>query len=142
MKKRIILLTVLLLAGTAVFACEMTYKLVDSDGKSVHLSPDKTVFLDMDKNYKLIVSFKENHRRCEVPPEDTIFLLDDEKWNYGKDNLPLVLERNYSWDTEKPGNYFAEIMFSVREKSDFSLEVLRECDRKGGYDEYLNFSVK
>ncbi len=35
----------------------------------------------------------------------------------------------------------AVIPFKVKSKGEISLEVIRECDKKDGYDEYLYFNA-
>ena len=77
-----------------------------------------------------------------MPAEDTLFLLDDEKWKASKDNLPLQLEQDPNWEELDGGrSHEARLSFSAEDAGEWALEIIRECDRRGGYDEVLSFFV-
>ncbi len=139
LRKIITAVCLMIISGTAAFACDMSYTLTGSDGSVKHVTPDNEIVLKEGRSYTLSVNFSENHGRCNIPPEKTVFLLNDEKWAQGKDYLPLVLEKDFNWESRGSRDYSAELSFAVKEKGKIYLEVIRECDRKEGYDEYLNF---
>lgn len=132
----------MIITAAAAFACDMSYTLTDSEGTQKHVNPDNEIMLKEGNSYTLSVNFSENHGKCNIPPEKTVFLLNDEKWVQGKDYLPLVLENDFSWESSGSRDYTAELSFEVKEKGLVYLEVIRECDRKEGYDEYLGFKAE
>ena len=141
MKKIFFAAFIMLLSAAALFACDMSYSLTDEAGKTVKIHPDETVEVQKEGSYILNVTFKENHGRCTVPAEDTVFLLDDEKWKFGKGELPFVISGEYTWESVSKTEHKAEIPFRAEKTGEIYLEVIRECSRKEGYDEYLVFNV-
>lgn len=141
MKKILFIAAVFFISGAALFACDMSFTLTDGSGESVSIYPDKSINLEKAEKYTLTVTFKENHARCRIPAEDTVFLLDDEKWIFGKGELPFIITENFTWDSVSKREYEAVIPFEVNGSGEVYLEVIRECDRKEGYDEYLVFKV-
>jgi hypothetical protein len=138
-----ILLTVffLFLLTVGAFACEMSYTLTDAAGGSRSIVPGSPVNLQKGETYSLFVSFTEDHGNCTVAPEETVFLLDEEKWKASKNHLPMQLLSDIEWKDTSSNSHEAELKFKAVQTGRWDLEVLRECDRKGGYDEYLIFSV-
>ena len=91
--------------------------------------------------YSLVVRFKEDHNNCKVAPEVTLFLLDEEKWKSSKDYLPLQLAGSVNWSDINSRTHETELTFKAVKTGDWELEVIRECSKKEGYDEYLLFCV-
>ena len=141
MKKLILTAFVLIVSAGAMFACDMSFSVTDEAGKTVDIYPDETVNLKEEGSYTLTVIFKENHGRCTVPAEDTVFLLDDEKWKYGKNELSFVITDTFNWKSVSKSEYRVDIPFKAEKGGEVSLEVIRECSRKEGYDEYIVFNV-
>ena len=141
MKKIFFAAFVMLISSAALFACDMSFSVTDEAGKTFKIYPDETVNLKKEGSYTLTVIFKENHGRCTVPAEDTVFLLDDEKWKYGKEKLSFVISDIYNWETVSNSEYRVDIPFKAEKSGEVYLEVVRECTRKEGYDEYIVFNV-
>jgi len=87
------------------------------------------------------VEFVQDHRNCVTPPEATVYLLQEEKWNSSKEYLPLMLNEQKSWNEISPGTWVQELIFTAHESGKAELEIIRDCP-KGGYDETLEFKVK
>jgi hypothetical protein len=134
--KRFMIAILFLAAGAALFACTVTYTL---DGQPV--TPGVLQTLSAGTRHILSVVFTPDHGNCPVPAEDTIFLVNDEKWKAGKDYLPVALEQNIVWKPLSPRSYETVISFKATAAGDAALEVIRECTR-GGYDETLRFAVR
>jgi len=132
---------ILNLLAVGAFACEMTFALTDSSGNSRTIVPGKEIVLKRGETYSLVVRFKEDHNNCKVAPEETLFLLDEEKWKSSKDYLPLQLAGSINWVDTDSRTHETELTFEAVKIGDWELEVIRECSKKGGYDEYLLFSV-
>jgi len=143
MKRFIGLLTFFLIfmTGIAIYACEMNFTLTHPDGTSTTISPVAPVPLLIANTYSLKVEFVEDHKRCITPPEETVYLLEEEKWKTAKDYLPLKLISKDDWIATDDNTWIQEIKFEAIEKGDWNLEVLRECP-KGGYDEIITFKIK
>lgn len=141
MKKILFAVFIMFGAAAALSACDMSFSLSDESGMTLKIYPDEAVNVDKGGNYRITVTFRENHGRCNVPAEDTVFLLDDEKWVFGKKELPFVIKEKYTWEEVSKREFTAEIPFKVSGSGEIYLEVIRECDRKEGYDEYLVFRV-
>ena len=132
---------ILTLLTVGAFACEMTFMLSDSSGNSRTVIPGKKIVLKRGETYSLVIRFKEDHNNCKVAPEETLFLLDEEKWRSSKDYLPLKLEGSINWTDINSRIHETELTFKAAKSGDWELEVIRECKKKEGYDEYLLFSV-
>ncbi|MBN1699440.1 MAG: hypothetical protein JW881_18105 [Spirochaetales bacterium] len=122
-------------------ACVLDYVLTDTGGNTLRIRPGGVAELDIGETYSLKVDFTSDHGNCLVPAEDTVFLLEEEKWKTGKDYLPLLLKEPVIWKKTGSRTYSADLVFEAALKGDVALEVLRECT-KGGYDEYLGFTVR
>ncbi len=140
---RALLVAGFLLIGAGLsFACEFTFSLTDSNGDTRTVVPGNTVEIESGASYLLTVRYSEDHARCAVPPEDTMFLLDEEKWRASKDHLPLRLTQDPSWqDVGGDRTHESRLSFTAMEEGEWTLEIVRECDRKEGYDESFVFSV-
>lgn len=132
---------ILTLLTVGAFACEMTFVLTDSSANSRTVIPGKKIVLKRGETYSLVVRFKEDHNNCKVAPEVTLFLLDEEKWKSSKDYLPLQLAGSINWTDINSRTHETELTFKAAKSGDWELEVIRECSKKEGYDEYLLFSV-
>ncbi len=122
-------------------ACEINYYISDNNGESRSVSPDKKTLLNNGESYTLHVDYLQDHGRCDVKYDDTLFILEDEKWKTSKDYLPLVLTTKIIWSGISKRNFETAIKFNVKESGSFNLEIIRDCDRKEGYDESLQFQV-
>ena len=135
---------VLLTTLSAALACEFQFELTLPDGSVQRVTPDREVDLELGEMYILEVRFIPDHRRCETPPQATLYLMQEEKWKVGKDDLPLGLLSMSSWSdstAERSGAWEQVLRFRASMEGNWSLEVLRECER-GGYDESLHFQVR
>jgi len=148
MRKSLTILVVTALAlvvGVSLaMACEFQFELMSPDGSVQRIMPNREVDLELGKSYTLEVRFTPDHRRCDIPPEATLYLLQDEKWKSTKDYLPLGLLSMGEWTVsqeEREGSWEQELRFSALKEGDWALEIVRECP-KGGYDEFLQFQVR
>ena len=122
-------------------ACEMHFSLVFPGGSEQEVVPGKSVSLVSGNSYTLKVEFVQDHRKCVTPPDQTVYLLQDEKWKSTKDYLPLQLVDQSEWHEAISDSWLQEIEFRAVQQGEWELEVIRDCP-KGGYDEYLPFLVK
>ena len=127
--------------NVAALACEFHFALFSDNGEVFDIRPGNEVVLDSGETYKMKIEFVQDHRKCETPPEATVYLLEDEKWKTEKDYLPLVLVEKGEWKPNSSTSYEQELVFKAQERGTVTLEVLRECP-KGGYDEKIVFMVK
>lgn len=141
-RKIITAVCLVLISAASASACDMSYFLKADDGRIDKVNPDNKIQLEKGSSYTLTVNFSENHGRCAVEADETVFLLNDEKWTESKDYMPLVLEKDFEWESSGSKDHSAELSFTVKEKGKIYLEVIRECDRKEGYDEYLIFNAE
>ena len=146
MKETIRILTIagiLLLFGTlSAFACQMRFKLIDENGTSQVVTPGRAVTLTEGEIYTLVVEFTEDHGNCPVDADETEFLLEEEKWKSSKDYLPLQLINSISWRDVGKLSHIAELKFKASDTGSWELEIIRDCTKKDGYDEYFTFVVK
>ena len=138
-KKLLILAAMLLISAAGAFACEFTYNLTAPDGKVRRITPADMVSLEEGRQYVLTVSYVEDHKKCTVVPEDTLFLLEDERWKTGKDYLPLALISSGEWINDGRSHSIS-FTFTASKQGTCPLEIIRECAR-GGYRASLNFAV-
>ena len=137
-----VLIAVFILSATGAYACEFAFTLISENGSTQRIQPGSEVELDLNNTYTLKVALVEDHRNCHLTPEDTDFLLEEEKWKTTKDYLPLQLLNDISWTSRDHRHHKVEISFQTVISGTSSLEVLRDCDKKEGYDEFLHFVVK
>ena len=136
-----ILIVIFLLSTASVFACEFTFTLTNADGSSRSLRPGADINLELNETYILKIALTEDHRNCKLSPEDTDFLLNEEKWKTTKDHLPLQLLDKISWSSQDSRHHTVEFSFHTTVAETCELEVLRDCDKKEGYDEFIQFVV-
>ena len=137
---RIILIAVFILSTAGAYACEFSYTLIGADGSSQSLRPGTDIHLTQGETYTLKVVFTEDHGNCKIKPEDTDFLLDEEKWKTSKDYLKLKLVESIIWQDLDSRRHIAEISFCATVTGICELEIIRDCD-KGGYNEVLRFII-
>ena len=143
---RIVLRSVLLVlglmlgAGTVAHACIFTYTLVDGAGGRTTITPGRAVELTRGENYRIEITMREDHGNCLLAPEDTLFLLDEARWRVGRDTQPLILREAIEWIETGSRRYATAIAFTASQSGAFSVNVLRECTR-GGYSATLLFQV-
>jgi len=133
-------LVYLFLAAAPLSACEFTYTISGPGLSAAKVIPGVPVTLTRDAEYTLSVSYREDHNNCLVPPEDTLFLVEEERWKTGKDYLPLELLQARPWTASGRSNA-TTLTFTASEAGTWPVQVIRECTR-GGYDQTLLFSVK
>ena len=144
MKKLLIAVPFVMLiifVNVAALACEFHFTLFSDNGEVFNIRLGNEVALDSGETYKMKIEFVQDHRKCETPPEATVYLLEDEKWKTEKDYLPLVLVEKGEWKPSSSTSYEQELVFQAQESGAVALEVLRECP-KGGYDEEIVFKVE
>ncbi len=139
--KKIFIVLILIFGAAGVFTCQLTFSLVSGDGSVKNIVPGRSVDLDLDESYTLKVTLEEDHSNCPVPAEDTVFLLDEEKWKASKDYLPLILTDSISWSDMGSRSHITELAFAAAQVGVWELEIIRDCDKKEGYDESLIFSI-
>ena len=146
MKKRVrilIIAGILLLFGAfSAVACKMNFKLIDENGTTQLVTPGRAVTLAEGEIYTLVVNFTEDHNNCKVDADETEFLLEEEKWKSSKDYLPLQLINSISWRDVGKLSHVAELKFKASDIGRWELEIIRDCTKKDGYDEYFTFVVK
>ncbi|MGL1892324.1 MAG: hypothetical protein OCD02_11900 [Spirochaetaceae bacterium] len=142
-KKSLLFLLIFFIAGfIGISSCEIGYTLVDSSGIEKHISPARIIELKKLEKYTLIINYFQDHGRCDVDVNDTDFILEEEKWKTSKDHLPLQLLEKITWEQIGSRNFITKINFNVNNFEKAALEIIRDCDRKSGYDEYLDFIIK
>lgn len=140
--KRIFIILILIFGAAGAFACQLTFSLVSGDGSVRNIVPGRSVDLGLTESYTLKVTLEEDHNNCPVPAENTVFLLEEEKWKASKDYLPLLLQDNISWSDTGSRSHVTELSFTTAQAGVWELEIIRECDKKEGYDESLIFSIQ
>ena len=138
--KLIIIFCFLFLAGVKLFACEFTYTITDPAGKTVRVVPGTQILLTAGDTYTLTAVYKEDHNNCKVPAEDTLFLVEEERWKENKDYLALRLESSTNWSLPARRTHSVSFTFTAVKPGTWIMDVIRECT-KGGYKEKLIFSV-
>lgn len=131
----------LFLVNVGVYACEMHFSLISSDGAIQNILPGKSTSLSQGESYILQVEFIQDHKRCVTPAEETVYLLLEEKWKSTKDYLPLQLVSQGEWISDSSEAWTQEINFEATQKGQWELEIVRDCP-KGGYDEIIIFQVQ
>jgi len=139
--KKLTVLLILALAGaTAAFACEIRFSLIGEDGKERVVEPGETVVLQQGSVYRLVLQYYEDHRSCQVRPEDTLFFLDGSRWRVGRDTAPLILNAPIVWVSPASRTQRTEIEFVANLRGSTILEIVRECP-KGGFKGAITFTV-
>ncbi len=139
--KRYFLISILLLSLLVpLFACEMEFRLSGPSLTDMRILPGSTIALEKGSSYTLQVIFTEDHRNCKIPAEDTLFMLDKQKWRVDKTEQAVVLQRAIVWQTSAKRTNETTISFMASEQGQRILNIIRTCT-KGGYDENIIFSV-
>ena len=118
MKEKLIVISILVtlfITGSVLYACEMNFSLVSPEGEQ-RIVPGKEVGLTLGETYSLNVQFIEDHRKCVTPPEETMYILQEEKWKISKDYLPLQLIELGDWIMESGDGWIQKINFTPQEE--------------------------
>jgi len=143
MKKSIIICGVLfglVAVCTSASACQITYTLIDAGGKAQEFTSGNTISLVKGETYTLRIDFDEDHRNCKVPPDQTVFFLNDRSWEYGKTNLPLQLLEPAKWQIVSSRSNIGTLQFKAVQSGSFVLEILRDCTKEG-YEGVLKIQI-
>ncbi|MGB4407010.1 MAG: hypothetical protein WBI82_09150 [Sphaerochaeta sp.] len=141
MLRRYHMLVVLMLSLVLpLFACEMEFRLSGPAMTDMRILPGSTIALEKGASYTLQVIFSEDHHNCKIPPEDTLFMLDKQKWRVGKTEQGVVLTSPIVWETTTKSTNVTSIAFVASNIGQRVLDICRTCT-KGGYDEFILFSV-
>jgi len=124
-----------LVAGVSAHACLITYALVGPDGQT-SITPNRAADLVVGESYRIEISMREDHNRCLIEPEDTMFLLEEARWRVNRETQPLVLLAPIEWVQMGSREFTAVIEFRVAEAGAWTIDVIRDCT-KGGYHEKL-----
>lgn len=139
--KRYFLISILLLSLLVpLFACEMEFRLSGPSLTDMRILPGSTIALEKGSSYTLQVIFTEDHRNCKIPAEDTLFMLDKQKWRVDKTEQAVVLQRAIVWQTSAKRTNETTLLFVASREGQSILNIIRTCT-KGGYDENIIFSV-
>ncbi len=123
-----------------LLACEMEFRLSGPSLTDMRILPGSTIALEKDGFYTLQVIFTEDHRGCKIPPEDTLFMLDKQKWRVDKNEQGVVLKSPIVWRTTSKSTNQTTLSFVASQQGQRILNICRICT-KGGYDEEIIFSV-
>ncbi|NCC66500.1 MAG: hypothetical protein EOM15_17845 [Spirochaetia bacterium] len=134
------LILIVTLSYTALWACEFSYTITDTQNKSVNVIPSQPAMLKMGETYTFSISFYEDHRNCVVSPSDTLFLLDGGRWRVARQAQGLVLDEAIVWEENSSRLNTGVGTFTALRPGSYTLEVIRECSR-GGYTAELRFIV-
>ena len=139
--KRYVLIGMLLLSlALPLFACEMEFRISGPSMTDMRILPGSTIALEEGGTYSLQVIFSEDHRNCKISPEDTLFMLDKQKWRVDKTEQGVVLQSPIVWKTTNKTTNETTISFIALQEGERILNICRICP-KGGYDEDIIFSV-
>jgi hypothetical protein len=67
------------------------------------------------ETYRIEISMREDHNRCLIEPEDTMFLLEESRWRVNPETQPLVLLAPIEWTQMGSRDFTATIDFRVAE---------------------------
>ncbi len=123
-----------------LLACEMEFRLSGPSLTDMRILPGSTIALEKEGYYTLQVIFTEDHRACKIPPEDTLFMLDKQKWRVDKSEQGVVLQSPIVWSTTSKTTNETTLSFVASQAGLRTLNIIRTCP-KGGYDEEIIFSV-
>jgi len=139
--KRYFLIVALMLSlFLPLFACEMEFRISGPAMTDMRILPGSTIALEKGSSYSLQVIFSEDHRNCKIPPEDTLFMLDKQKWRVDKAEQGVVLQSAIVWKTTTKTTNETTLTFVASQEGQRVLNICRICP-KGGYDEDIIFSV-
>ena len=140
--KRYVLIIGFLILGLwlPLTACEMEFRISGPAYEDMRILPGSTVALEKGESYTLSVTFTEDHRNCKIPPEDTLFMLDKQKWRVDKTEQGVVLQNPIIWKTLTKNSHETNLLVRAFQEGQRVLNISRIC-AKGGYDEDIIFSV-
>ncbi len=141
-KRIFIIMGILSIVAIRVFACDMSFTITDSAGDSYDIVPGNPFDLERGETYSLLVNFTQDHGRCTVAAEDTVFLLDEERWQESGDGPAMQLLNDPIWEDASSMSHEVSFQFLAEQTGTWELEVIRKCDRKEGYDDYLVFTIQ
>ena len=142
MVRRIFMAALMLtLGGAAAFACEMSFTLEGQSCASMNILPGSTVKLSEGQSYKITVEFDEDHRNCKVPADETLFLLNGEKWRPNKETQGLLLTNSIQWEEVSKTKNVIVLEFTASAQGKQTVQIVRDCS-KGGYNEQIIFAVE
>ena len=124
-----------LVAGVSAHACILTYTLVGPDGQA-GITPGRPAEVVTGGDYRIEITMREDHNRCLIEPEDTMFLLEEARWRVNRETQPLVLLAPIEWVQVGSREFTATIEFRAAETGAWTIDVIRDCT-KGGYHEKL-----
>ncbi len=134
-------LLLLLVAGAPAAACEFVYTLIGPDGEERSIETSNTTTLREGAAYTLRMAYREDHRNCNIGPEDTLYLLDGARWRLERETQPLVLTTEPAWNQPSSRSHVGELQFTAATAGEWSLELIRTCHRDG-YAGTLRFVVE
>ena len=137
---KLVIALLLMLSSASLFACEMIFNLSGPSLMDMRVLPGSTIILQEGASYTLRVEFIEDHRNCSIPPEDTLFMLDGQKWRVDKTEQGIVLQDQILWTVKSKTTNFTLLPFLALQEGTFTLNINRDCP-KGGYHENITFSV-
>ena len=120
----------LILLASATFACDLSFVLTDPNNSSRTVVPGKAVQLTEGEAYSLTVRFAEDHGNCPLAPQETVFLLEEEKWKSSKDYLPLKLSGGTVWTSRGARDHETVLCFRAEQKGQWELEIIRDRTRR------------
>jgi len=138
--KLVLAAALVIVPASRALACEMVFRLTGPEGKDMRILPGSTVALQKGADYTLVAEFIEDHRNCAIPPGETLFMLDGEKWRVNKTTQALVLGSAIGWTQNSNTRNTAIIPFTAGTGGTAVLNISRVCP-KGGYDESFTFIV-
>ena len=134
----ILLITVMLLATTIpVLACNYTYTVIDSVGRETPVTEGNSAILIRGETYTLRMEYHENHRNCNVSPEETLYLVDGARWRLDRETQPLILRAMPDWEQPASRTHRGEFTFTASQEGSWQVEVVRVCDRGGYHGEFV-----
>ena len=137
----IIAAMIIMAAGAAAFACEMSFTLEGQSFNSMNILPGSTVKLAEGQSYKITVEFNEDHRNCKVPADETLFLLNGEKGRPNKETQGLLLTNSIQWEEVSKTKNVIVLEFTASAQGKQTVQIVRDCS-KGGYNEQIIFAVE
>ena len=143
MKARHVLIVLVLALGGVVpaLACNYTYTVIDGAGRETIVSEGSSATLRLGETYTLRMEYHENHRNCNVSPEETLYLLDGSRWRLERETQPLYLLSWPQWEQPASRTHRGEFVFTAAQAGTWLVEVVRVCDR-GGYHGEIYLEVR
>lgn len=131
--RRTVMILFFVLASTAsAAACDYVYTVIDSRGMELRIREGEQTTLIQGERYILRMEYRENHRNCNVSPEETLYLVNGARWIDNGDTQPLVLTAMPEWEQPASRTHRGDFTFTAARVGEWLVEVVRECNR-GGY---------